>query len=350
MARRSTASVFARAYERNLRALTKATLSNSKRIAGQVQRATAKRLKPPPGRGDWLSGVAVGPGGARGYHLFRPAGLELKLGERLPLMVMLHGCGQTGRDFAASTRMNALAVRQRFLVLYPEQDRIAHPQGCWNWYERRSGKADAEAATLMAAIDQACLLYPVDRDRVALAGLSAGASMAALLATRYPNRFRAVVMHSGVAPGAAKSPATALGAMRGEHVPPMPTTAVGKAMGAAAVFTTLPPMLVLHGDADAVVAPSNAASSAAVWATAVGARPGLTREVQRGRRRAMRVTDFRRKGRTLVTLCEIAGLGHSWSGGAPKLLFSDPEGPDATRMAWAFAAAQFKAAGGPKKV
>ncbi|MET3463888.1 MULTISPECIES: alpha/beta hydrolase family esterase [unclassified Variovorax] len=349
MARRSTASVFARAYERNLRALTKATLSNSKRIAGQVQRATAKRLKPPPGKGDWLAGVAMGPGGARGYHLFRPAGLELQPGERLPLMVMLHGCGQTGRDFAASTRMNALAVRQRFLVLYPEQDRIAHPQGCWNWYERRSGKADAEAATLMAAIDQACMLYPVDRDRVALAGLSAGASMAALLATRYPNRFRAVVMHSGVAPGAAKSSATALGAMRGEHVPPMPTTAVGKAMGAAAVFTTLPPMLVLHGDADAVVAPSNAVSSAAVWATAVGARPGLTREVQRGKRRPMRVTDFRRKGRTLVTLCEIAGLGHSWSGGAPKLLFSDPEGPDATRMTWAFAAAQFKAAGGAKK-
>lgn len=349
MARRSTASVFARAYERNLRALTKATLSNSRRIAGQVQRATAKRLKPPPGKGDWLAGVAMGPGGARGYHLFRPAGLELQPGERLPLMVMLHGCGQTGRDFAASTRMNALAVRQRFLVLYPEQDRIAHPQGCWNWYERRSGKADAEAATLMAAIDQACMLYPVDRDRMALAGLSAGASMAALLATRYPNRFRAVVMHSGVAPGAAKSSATALGAMRGEHVPPMPTTAVGKAMGAAAVFTTLPPMLVLHGDADAVVAPSNAVSSAAVWATAVGARPGLTREVQRGKRRPMRVTDFRRKGRTLVTLCEIAGLGHSWSGGAPKLLFSDPEGPDATRMTWAFAAAQFKAAGGAKK-
>lgn len=342
MASRSTASVFARAYERNLRALTKATLNNSKRIAGQVRRATAQRLKPPPGRGDWLSGMAVGPGGARGYHLFRPAGLELQPGERLPLMVMLHGCGQTGRDFAASTRMNALAVRKRFLVLYPEQDRLAHPQGCWNWYERRSGKADAEAATLMAAIDQACLLYPIDRDRMALAGLSAGAGMAALLATRYPNRFRAVVMHSGVAPGAAKSSVTALGAMRGEHVPPMPTTAVGKAMGAAAVFTTLPPMLVLHGDADAVVAPSNAVSSAAVWATALGARPGLPRDMQRGRRRAMRVTDFKRKGRTLVTLCEIAGLGHSWSGGAPHQLFSDPEGPDATRMSWAFAAAQFK--------
>ena len=343
MARRSTASVFARAYQRNLRALTKVTLSNSKRIAGRVQRAAAQRLKPPPGKGDWLSGMAVGAGGARGYHLFRPADLQLKPGEKLPLMVMLHGCGQSGRDFAASTRMNALAVRQRFLVLYPEQDRLAHPQGCWNWYERRSGKADAEAATLMAAVDQACVLYPADRDSVAVVGLSAGASMAALLATRYANRFRAVVMHSGVAPGAARSSATALGAMRGKNVPPMPTTAVGKAMGAAAVFATLPPMLVLHGDADAVVAPSNAVSSAVVWATALGAKPGPPRGMQRGKRRAMRVTDFKRKGRTLVTLCEIAGLGHSWSGGASALMFSDPTGPDATRMTWAFAAAQFKA-------
>ena len=342
MARRSTASLFARAYERNLKALTKITLGNSKRVAGQVQRATAKRLKPPPGKGDWLGGMALGPGGARGYHLFRPAGLQLQPGEKLPLMVMLNGCGQTGRDFAASTRMNALAVRQRFLVLYLEQDRLAHPQGCWNWYERRSGKADAEAATLMAAIDQASMLYPVDRERVALAGLSAGASMAALLATRYPARFRAVAMHSGVAPGAAKSSATALGAMRGQHTPPMPTTAVGKAMGAAAVFATLPPMLVIHGEADAVVAPSNAVNSAAVWATAVGAKPGAARTLQRGKRHAMRLTEFRRKGRTLVVLCEIAGLGHAWSGGAAQLLFSDPAGPDATRMVWAFAAAQFK--------
>jgi poly(3-hydroxybutyrate) depolymerase len=129
MVRRSTASVFARAYERNLKALTKITLGNSKRVASQVQRAAGQRLKPPPGKGDWLSGMALGPGGARGYHLFRPAGLQLKPGEKLPLMVMLHGCGQTGRDFAVSTRMNTLAAREGFLVLYPEQDRRAHRAG-----------------------------------------------------------------------------------------------------------------------------------------------------------------------------------------------------------------------------
>jgi poly(hydroxyalkanoate) depolymerase family esterase len=257
-------------------------------------------------------------------------------------MVMLHGCAQTGREFAIATRMNRVADRERFLVLYPEQDRLANAQGCWNWYDRRSGKADAEAATLMAAIDQVLLLYPADRERVAVAGLSAGASMAALLATRYPLRFRAVAMHSGVAPGAARSPATALGAMRGRHVPPMPATAVGKAMGAAAVFGTLPPLLILHGDADSVVAPSNAGSSAEVWAVATGGRPAAARALQRGRRHPMRVTDFVRGGQTVVTLCEIAGLGHAWSGGASSMRFTDAAGPDASKLVWAFAARQFR--------
>lgn len=346
MARRPSRSVspLARAYQRNLNALTKAAIGGSKRIVGQVRRAAAKELKPPPGRGDWLSGMALGPAGARRFHLYRPPDLQLAPGEKLPLMVMLHGCGQTGRDLAASTRMNRLADRERFLVLYPEQDRLANAQGCWNWYERRSGKADAEAATLMAAVDQVLLLYPADRERVAIAGLSAGASMAALVATRYPGRFKAVAMHSGVAPGAARSSATALGAMRGRHVPPMPATAVGKAMGAAAAFATLPPMLVLHGDADRVVSSSNAGSSAAVWAMATGAQPGSARTQQRGKRHPMRITDYTRRGRTLVTLCEIAGLGHAWSGGAASMLFSDAAGPDASKLVWAFAAKQFKAA------
>ena len=303
--------------------------------------AIAKQLNPPRGPGDWLAGVATGAGGARRYHLYRPP--DLQSGERLPLLVMLHGCGQTGRDFALSTRMNVLAARRRFLVLYPEQDRLANPRGCWSWYERRSSKADAEAATLMAAVDQVCMHYPVDRERIAVAGLSAGASMAALLATRYPLRFKAVAMHSGVAPGAAKSPATALGAMHGRLTPPVLTTAVGKALGAAAVFTTLPPLLVLHGDADIVVSASNAGSTAVLWAMATAAKPGERRKLRRGKRHAMRVTNYKRNGRTLVSLCEVEGLGHAWSGGAARLPFSDPAGPSATRLVWTFVSKQFVA-------
>lgn len=346
MARRSStsaASVLAKAYQRNLKAMTRATLAGGKKLAGQVKRAATQINRPPPGPGDWLPGVALGPAGTRRFHLYRPPDLNLAPGEKLPLMVMLHGCAQTGRDFAASTRMNRLAARERFLVLYLDQDRLANAHGCWNWFERRSGKADAEVATIMVAIDQVLMLYPADRERVALAGLSAGASMAALLATRHPMRFAAVAAHSGVAPGAAKSASTALSAMRGKHMPPVFTTAVGKAMGAAALFTTLPPLLVLHGDADAIVSINNAESLANVWATATAARPAGSRVLQRGQRYPTRLSEFRRAGRVQVMVCEIEGLGHAWSGGLGSQAFSDARGPDATRMIWAFAQRAFRA-------
>lgn len=84
-------------------------------------------------------------------------------------MVMLHGCGQDASSFAASTRMNRIALRERFLVLYPEQDRLANAQGCWNRYDTGSGRAYGEAALILRAIDQVCLLHPVDKARVAVA-------------------------------------------------------------------------------------------------------------------------------------------------------------------------------------
>ena len=338
--RRTLASVLTRAYQRNLKAMTRATVRTGQQVAKKVTKAVAEQRKPPPGPGDWIAGLALGPAGARRYHLYRPP-VTLKRGERLPLMVMLHGCGQSGRDFATSTRMNRIAARQRFLVLYPEQERLANPQGCWNWYDTRSGQAHAEAATLMAMIDQVCLFYPVDRERVAVAGLSAGASMAALLAARFPARFAAVAMHSGVPPGAAKSSASVLGAMYGRRTPELPAAARTRLPAAIADAADLPPLLVLHGDQDLVVSARNAAAAAELWADACGAKAAALRLQQRGHRHPMRVTEFKLRGRSRATLCEVQGLGHAWSGGAAKLAYSDPAGPDASKLVWAFAARAF---------
>lgn len=297
-----------------------------------LKKAAADK-KPPPGQGDWVSGLAMAPGGMRRYHLHKPPGVSFS--ERLPLLVMLHGCGQDARGFAISTRMNQLANRERFFVLYPEQDRRANAQGCWNWFDTRSGLAYAEAAIVMAALDQVCLLYPVDKARVAVAGLSAGASMAALLGTRHPDRFRAVAMHSGVAPGTANSSMTALGAMSGRRKP-----------AALPVSDTVawPPLMVIHGDADTVVSARNAQASVQVWTDATGARASAPRQVQRGQRYPMQVTDFKRRGHTVVSLCEVDTLGHAWSGGAARRPYSDARGPDASRLVWAFAARQFDSA------
>ncbi len=291
------------------------------------------RRQAPVGTGDWLSGVAMGPTGARQFRLFRPP--SVKFGERLPLMVMLHGCHQDAKSFAASTRMNVVAARERFLVLYPEQDRLSNSHGCWNWFDTKSGRAYGEAALIMRAIDQVCTLYGADKERVGIAGLSAGASMAALLATRYPARFKAVTMHSGIPPGTADSPLSAVGAMHGRRS----TKPLAASPGRTDV--SWPPLLVIHGGSDGVVAPSNGRAAVQVWAHATGAFPDSGRNVQRGKRHPMHVIDFKRKGATVATLVEVERLAHAWSGGAGNHHFSDKKGPDASRMAWAFTLKRF---------
>ncbi len=327
-----------RSIQRTLTAMTRTAMRAGSKAMTQALRAkpsarkTTPAKRPPALSAHWRPGIAVGVAGARRYRLYKPPGVSRS--ERLPLVVMLHGCGQDAQALAASSRMNAIAARERFLVLYPEQDRLANVQGCWNWYDTRAGRAQREADSIDAAIDQVCLTQAVDPERIALAGLSAGAGMAALLATRRPQRFRAIAMHSGIAPGIAHSPATALHAMRGRQtaaVPPVPIPAA----------IALPALLVIHGSADHLVAPSNGAEAARLWASRVGAKPGAPRIVQRGARYAATVTDYRTRGRLVVTLCEVEGLGHAWSGGTAGQAYSDPKGPDAARMIWAFVAKQF---------
>lgn len=368
MAKRTLAASWARAFSRGITALNRQAVRAGSRALAQVQaRAQSLALKAPKlnvsskavtpplkarqsksasrppskvaipaaPRGDWLQGLAAGAGGTRRFHLYRPAGLLP--GERLPLLVMLHGCGQTVQDFALSTRMNGLAARQRFFVLYPEQNRQANSQGCWNWFDTRSGRAWAEVESIMNAVDQVCQRHPVDRGRLAVAGLSAGASMAALLATRHADRFKAVVMHSGVPPGAAFSAISALRAMRGQRaaapaLPPAPAR-------------PWPPLLVIQGRLDTVVDASNGRACAELWATAAGAHASAVRSVQRGERYPMSVYDYvcddKSGARTVARLIEVQRLGHAWSGGAAAQAFSDSGGPDASRLLWTFVSRQF---------
>jgi len=278
---------------------------------------------------NWSAGIAISAAGSRRYRLYKPP--NVLRSESLPLMVMLHGCGQDADAFAASTNMNRIAASKRFFVLYPEQDVLSNAQGCWNWYDTRSGRSQREAATIDHAIDQICLLQPIDQDRIVLAGLSAGASMAALLALRRPERFRAIAMHSGVGPGVAHSLASAIMAMRGTKVTSKPLP----------IDLQLPPLLVIHGSTDRVVAPINGVETVRLWAAPSNAKASKPRTIRRGARYPVTMTDYRNSKQLVATICEVNGLGHAWSGGAAGHSYSDPKGPDASAMIWTFVAKQF---------
>ena len=191
----------------------------------------------------------------RDYRLFIPHGVSAT--RPAPLWLLLHGCGQDSASFAASTRAAAIARSARCIMLLPEQSSRANAQRCWNWF-RGEVHVAAESMLLMAILEHVCLLYPVRRDRVFALGISAGGSMALTLALRFPDRFAAVGTHSGAVPHSAVNAVQATQAMRGHRDP----DTEGRRLRLAG--RRLPPLIVLHGDADRVVAFDNAEASVAL--------------------------------------------------------------------------------------
>jgi poly(hydroxyalkanoate) depolymerase family esterase len=283
------------------------------------------------GSGRWEEGLwGLGPLAMRRYRLFLPPGLGAR--HPAPLLVLLHGCGQDAASFAAATRAAAVARSGGFAVLLPEQASAANPQRCWNWF-RPEAVVAAEAALLMAMVDHVCALHPLRQDGVFALGLSAGGAMAMTLALRYPDRFRAVASHSGAVPHSAATPAQAGQTMRGRRGPAV--ASLRRRLGGQA----LPPLLLIHGEADRSVAPANADASTALWlglAEGASPAPAVLRPARRGSRYPYTTAEWRRGGSVYVRQVRIAGLGHAWSGGTARQAFSDPKGPDALKLAWGF--------------
>lgn len=247
--------------------------------------------------------------GARGWRLYTPSGDPPPVGR--PLVVMLHGCTQDAADFAAGTRADAAGERAGALVLYPEQPATAHPQKCWTWYDRAHQRRGAgEPALLVGLIDHVVKTTGADPTRVYVAGLSAGGSMAQILAAAYPERFAGLAVHSAPPYGSAADVPGALAVL--EAGVAEPGALAGRLLEAMGGEVRPMPTLVIQGAEDTVVRAVNGRQVAAQWTTPAAAAGGA------------------------VVYREVAGLGHAWSGGAPDGTYTDPESEDATAAVFAF--------------
>ncbi|TKC92181.1 PHB depolymerase family esterase [Trinickia terrae] len=269
------------------------------------------------------------------YGLYLPA--DTSGAQALPLVVMLHGCKQTIDEFAEGTRMNLLADKFKFAVVYPEQSRHSHAHRCWHWYDDREHAGRGEARAVASLVDALVAEYGFDAECVYAAGLSAGAGLTSLLALHFPEQFAAVALHSGPVFGDAHSGMAAMDVMRrGSHHDP--AALVDKATDVAAYPGM--PAIIVHGDADRVVAPKNADQLALEFARlnrlvdAEGAR--IAGDVREERKDGVLVRDYVKGGRRAVRLCRVAGLGHAWSGGDDAVPFHSSKGPDASALIWDF--------------
>ena len=259
--------------------------------------------------------------GSLGHKLYVPSGYA-KTSLLVPLVVMLHGCTQSPDDFAAGTRMNALAEELGFLVAYPEQSRSANAQRCWNWFsDADQQRGRGEPALIAGIVFTVIAGHRVDPARVFVAGLSAGGAAAAIMGATYPELFSAVGVHSGLACGAASDMGSAFAAMRTGGSPER------TAGGPDEPVRTI----VFHGDRDTTVAAINGeqviAQAKAGGRSATMADAGMSA----GGRRYTRTVHTGADGETIAEHWVLHGAGHAWSGGSPDGSYTDPSGPDASR-------------------
>jgi len=242
------------------------------------------------------------------------------------LVVMLHGCEQDAAASAAGTRWNELAEREGFFVLYPSQQWGRNAYNCWNWFFPYNQAAGfGEPAEIAAGVAAAKALYPIDPAHVFVAGISAGGADAATMLSCYPDLFAAGAVHSGVSYALAVDAAGAFDVMKNGPV-------ARRSQGLCRPAAFGGKVLVIHGTADAVIAPSNADRTAADFAGKGEPGPAVATPAAGGRY-GWTTTDFA-GGR--VRLVRVEGLGHAWSGGAAGANATDPNGPDATGMIWSF--------------
>jgi poly(hydroxyalkanoate) depolymerase family esterase len=288
------------------------------------------------GPGLFLAGQHTHAGMSRHYKLFVPPGHF----ERPPaLVVMLHGCTQDPDDFARGTQMNRHALEQGFFVLYPAQPKEANPMRCWNWFQAANQARSGEPALLTGMVDAVVREYRLDRQRVYVAGLSAGGAMAAILANAYPDVYAAAGVHSGLAPGAAMNAMAAFSVMKRGA-----TGAV--VLPRQEMPGPLVPVIVFQGDKDGTVHPRNgeqllaAVLREAVAANELSAQQADAPRLEQGRSEDGQAYTRARyengKGEIIAEYWALHGAGHAWAGGSPTGTYTDGKGPDATGAMLAF--------------
>jgi feruloyl esterase len=236
-------------------------------------------------------------------------------------------------------RRRNVADREGFAVLYPRQAMSSNAYRCWNWYEELAQRGGGEARMIVALVEQIAEEHPIDRTRIYVAGLSAGASMATILAVHYPHVFAAVGVHSGVVFGAAGDAFKGLGVMRIGTLD-APERAIHAAVGEASAEGM--PAVLIHGERDDVVHPVNLTQLVAQY-RALNPRIGdvaptvsSTALSQGDGGGELRREDYMAGDKSVLRVYSIPELDHAWSGGDGDAPFHSGAGPDASDLMWTF--------------
>nr|WP_093060398.1 PHB depolymerase family esterase [Psychrobacillus sp. OK028] len=290
-------------------------------------------------------GFISGSYGGKTYKLYVPSHYDSS--KSYPLFVMLHGCTQDAAQFSTGTKMNALSEEKEFLVLYPEQNSSSNSNKCWNWFEpSHQSRGSGEPSVIAGMVQSIKTNYSIQNDQVYVAGLSAGAAMSVIMGATYPDVFSGVGVGAGLEYKAATSMTEAFTAMSsGGANPTQRGRDAYNAMGSRAKPLKV---IVFHGTSDYTVNKVNGDQVISQWAitnslAATGTEGWLndqadnTQNLQVPSGKSYTVYDYKAQDEKVwMKKINILNMGHAWSGGSSQGSYTDPQGPDASRMMWEF--------------
>jgi poly(hydroxyalkanoate) depolymerase family esterase len=242
-----------------------------------------------------------------------------------PLIVALHGCGQTPDDFALGTRLDQAAARRGLRVLYPAQAATDNPARCWNWFVGSPRTpAGGEVGEILALVREMQRVHQPNSGRIVVLGLSAGGYMAVNLLCAAPDLVVGVGVAAGGPYRCAETSRGPVACMRGEHLDAGEAAsrcvkAGGKAPAARASLW--------QGERDPVVRPLNLTALTMMFVELRAPRPVAATERRDG---AVRTVYRAADGRPVIESWLVSGMPHAWSGGDARGTHTYPAGPDAT--------------------
>lgn len=130
---------------------------------------------------------------ARSYRLVVPR----RLSKQAPVVFAFHGVGDSPENMARYTKLNRLAAREGFLLVYPEARK-----GMWATMEvdERPLDANLDIQFFDELLKHLSKQFEIDSSRVYVVGMSNGASFAQLLTIARPDKIAAAAAHSGPDP------------------------------------------------------------------------------------------------------------------------------------------------------
>lgn len=229
---------------------------------------------------------------------------------KMPVIVMVHGCGQSSHSFAAGTRMNEYAEQYGFAVLYPYQNNFRNMNNCWHWFNASERHGLKEKHSIVEIVASLLAVYDfIDPERIYLAGISSGAALAGQIAMDYSYLFAGLLLHSCPMFPQVQNAAASIRVMKDGFNGtirdlPVPISYVESPL----------PVMIIHGEKDDYVNPINAEQ--------------LHRWFSSLNRKAARMLG---ESTQPVRLKKIPDLWHGWANGDPEFRYHEESAFDASK-------------------